>query len=28
LITRHQVRQREMSATVCKFFEDGGRRVA
>jgi predicted transcriptional regulator of viral defense system len=28
LITRQQVRQRNMSAAVCKFFEDGGRRVA
>ncbi len=28
LITRQQIRKREMSAAVCKFFEDGGRRVA
>jgi predicted transcriptional regulator of viral defense system len=28
LITRQQVRQREMSDAVCKFFQDGGRRVA
>ena len=28
LITRQQIRQRQMSAGVCKFFGDGGRRVA
>jgi predicted transcriptional regulator of viral defense system len=28
LITRQQVRQRDMSDAVCKFFEDGKRRVA
>jgi hypothetical protein len=28
LITRQQVRQRDMSDAVCKFFEDGKRRLA
>ncbi len=28
LITRQQVRQRDMSDAACKFFEDGRRRVA
>jgi hypothetical protein len=28
LITRQQVRQRDMSDAVCKFFDDGKRRVA